>query len=106
MSENASKHVQTELDEEEYDTLRKFAEERDLTIKEACHKALVSWIERQRRADPGDRAFTVLDELDDDSLPSTAATDARHEDDPVDEWTGDDSELTLTDHPSEETGPD
>lgn len=101
MSHNESKYVQTELDGAEYETLREIAEERDSTIKEAFRGAIVSWIERQRQVDPTDRAFTVLEELDDDSLPSTATGDARHEDDLVDEWTGDDSESTLADQPYE-----
>ena len=46
----------------------------------------LEWIERQQRADPNDRAFTVLDELDADSIPESANTDARSEDDLVDEW--------------------
>ena len=99
MSENESKHVQTELSEDEYEAFRKFARERGLTVKEAGHEALVGWVERQRRADPNDRAFTVLDELDDESLPASAETDARGEADLVEEWSGDDIEFTLADDP-------
>lgn len=102
MSDNESKHVQTELDRDEYEAFREFARERGLTVKEAGHEALVSWIERQRRADPNDRAFTVLDELDD--LSAAAETDARLAADLVDEWTGDDVAFTLADDPS--TGSD
>lgn len=99
MSENESKHVQTELTEDEYEAFREFARERGLTVKEAGHEALVGWVERQRRADPHDRAFTVLDELDDESLPASAETDARGEADLVKEWSGDDVEFTLADDP-------
>lgn len=94
-----SKHVQTELTEDEYEAFREFARERNLTIKEAGQEALVSWIERQRRPDPNDRAFTVLDELEGDTLPDSAETDARREPDLVDEWSGDDVGFKLADDP-------
>lgn len=97
MSGNETKHVQTELDRDEYEAFREFARERGLTVKEAGHEALVSWIERQRGADPNDRAFTVLDDLD--SLSAATETDARQEADLVDEWTGDDVAVTLADEP-------
>lgn len=100
MSSNDSKHVQTELAEDEYERFQAFAEERGLTVKEAGHEALVSWVERQQQADPNDRAFTVLDELDDSSLPATADTDSRQEADLVEEWHGRDVEFTLADDPS------
>ena len=95
-----TKHVQTELDEEAYERFREFAEEHGLSLKEAGHEALLEWIERQQRADPNDRAFTVLDELDADSLSESADTDARSEDDLVDEWDGNDESFTLADEPS------
>lgn len=53
------------------------------------------------KVDPTDRAFTVLDELDEVSLPSTAATDARKESDIVAEWSGSDVSFTLAEDPSE-----
>lgn len=97
-----SKHVQTELTEDEYEAFRAFVRERNLTVKEAGHEALVSWIERQRRADPQDRAFTVLDELEADELPDSAQTDARREPDLIDEWDGDEVDFKLaTDLPVE-----
>ena len=99
MSSN-TKHVQTELDEEEYERLCECAEEHDLSIKEAGHEALVEWIERQQHADPNDRAFTVLDELDADSLPKSAETDARSEDDLVDKWDSNEREFRLAEEPS------
>ena len=83
---SSTKHVQTELDEEAYERFCKFAEEHGLSLKEAGREALLEWIERQQRADPNDRAFTVLDGLDADSLPESADTDARSENDPVKEW--------------------
>lgn len=100
MSSNDTKHVQTELNEDEYERFREFASEHGLSLKEAGHKALIEWVERQQRADPNDRAFTVLDELEVDSLPASAETDARDEDDLVDEWHGSDKSITLADDPS------
>lgn len=100
MASNETKHVQTELDEDEYEAIRQLAEERGLSLKAAVHEALVAWIDRQRRADPNDRAFTVLDELEADDLPNTAATDARNEPDIVDDWDEDERDLDLADEPT------
>ena len=100
MSSNDTKHVQTELNEDEYERFCEFAREHGLSLKEAGHEALIEWIERQQQADPNDRAFTVLAELDDEALPETAATDAREEDDLVDERHGSDESFTLADDPS------
>lgn len=97
MSDNEFKPVRTELDRDEYETFREFGRKRGSTVKEAAHEALVSRIERQRRADPNDRAFTVLDELDD--LSAAVETDARRPADLVDEWSGDDVAFTLADDP-------
>lgn len=100
MSSNDTKYVQTELNEEEYERFRKFAQEHGLSIKEAGHKALIEWIERQQQANPNDPAFTVLDNLDNSSLPETAQTDASEEDDLVDEWHGNDESFLLAEDPS------
>ena len=100
MSRNNTKHVQTELKEDEYERFREFAREHGLSLKEAGHEALIEWVERQQRADPNDPAFTVLDELEEDSLPASAETDAREEADLVDEWHGSDESFTLADDPS------
>jgi hypothetical protein len=100
MSSDHTTHVQTELNEEEYERFRQFAREQGLTLKEAGHEALIEWIERQQQADPNDPAFTVLDELAEGSVPESAATDARDEDDLVDEWHGSDESFTLADDPS------
>jgi hypothetical protein len=102
MSQETSKHVQTELSEEEYEAFREFAQERGLSLKEAGRNALIEWVERQRRADPDDPAFTVLDELDDASLGTTAETDAREEDALVEEWTGNDVSFGLADESGEQ----
>ncbi|MFB6353673.1 MAG: hypothetical protein ABEJ92_06260 [Halobacteriales archaeon] len=99
MTGDGTKHVQTELTDEEYRSFRQFAGERGLTVKEAAREALRQWIDRQQRADPRDPAFTVLDELDAESLPPAAATDARTEDDVVTEWAGDDA-FELADEPA------
>lgn len=101
MSQTDRKHVQTELTEDEYESFQEIATERGMTVKEAGHEALVRWVERQQHPDPADRAFTVLDELDARSLPSTAATDARQESDIVEEWRGGDVSFTLADDPSD-----
>jgi hypothetical protein len=100
MSRDETVHVQTELNEDEYEQFREFAEEHGLSLKEASHEALREWIERQRRPDPNDAAFTVLDELEADSRPAAAETDARSEDDPVDEWHGSDESFVLAADPS------
>lgn len=100
MSSHDSTHVQTELSREEYEQFRKFANERGLSIKDAGHEALVEWVERQQRVDPTDRAFTVLADLDAESLPPSAKTDARDLDDLIEEGEGDDEEFTLAPEPS------
>jgi len=100
MGSNNTKHVQTELTEDEYEQFREFAREHGLSLKDAGHEALVEWVERQQRPDPNDRAFTVLDELVSDPRPASAATDARKEADLIDEWHGSDESFTLADDPS------
>ncbi|USZ71513.1 hypothetical protein [Natronosalvus halobius] len=100
MSSNDTKHVQTELTGDEYEQFREFAREHGLSLKEAGHEALIEWVERQQRADPNDRAFTVLDELEEDSLPTSAETDARDEDDLLEKWDGSEESFTLADDPS------
>lgn len=100
MSRKDTKHVQTELSEEEYDRFRAFAREHGLSLKEAGHEALIEWIERQQQPDPQDRAFTVLDDLDAATLPDSAHTDASEEPDIVAEWEGSTDSFTLADDPS------
>ena len=41
MSSNDTKHVQTELNEDEYERFREFVREHGLSLKEAGHEALV-----------------------------------------------------------------
>ncbi|MFB6188666.1 MAG: hypothetical protein ABEI57_02170 [Halapricum sp.] len=106
MSSNDTKHIQTELSEDEYERFREFAEEHGLSLKEAGHEAMIEWVERQQQADPNDPAFTVLDDLDNSSLPQTAQTDAREEDHLVDEWHGDDESFVLAEDPSSHTESD
>jgi hypothetical protein len=100
MSSNDTKHILTELNEEEYERFREFAEEHGLSLKEASHEALIEWIERQQQADPNDAAFTLLDELENSSPPSTAQTDAREEDDLVTEWHSNNESFVLAEDPS------
>ncbi|WP_248898177.1 UPF0449 family protein [Haloplanus halobius] len=100
MSSNDTKHLQTELTEDEYERFRKYAREHGLSLKGTGHQALIEWIERQQQADPNDPAFTLLDDLEDEPLPASAATDAREEADLVDEWHGSDESFRLVDDPS------
>ncbi len=100
MGSNGTKYVQTELSEDEYEQFREFAMEHELSLKEAGHEALIEWIERQQRLDPHDRAFTVLDDLEAETHPEAAETDAREETDLVEEWHGSDESFTLADDPS------
>lgn len=54
-------------------------------LNEAGREAVLEWTDQQQQLDPNDPAFTVLDELEESSLPTSADTDARDEDDLVDE---------------------
>lgn len=103
MSSNDTKHVQTELEEGEYERFRELAREHGLSLKQASREALIEWVERQQQADPTDRAFTVPNELESDSVPESATTDTREEDDLYDEWHGSDGTFTLADDPSVES---
>ena len=103
MSRNETKHVQTELDEEEYERFRKVATEHGLSLKEASHEALIEWVERQQQIDPNDAGFTVLDDLGNSSLPQTAQTDASAENDLVDEWHGNDESFVLAEDPTSDS---
>lgn len=96
MSSDDTRHVQTELDVEEYERFWRVARERGLSLAEAGREALVEWVDRQRQADPNDPAFSVLDELDERS---GSTTDARTEDDITEEWHGSDVEFRLDDEP-------
>lgn len=100
MSDSETKHVQTELSEDEYERFREFASEQGLSLKEAGHRAVLEWIKRQQQPDPNDPAFTVLDDLKATQSPESVATDARDEDDLVEEWHGSDESFTLADDPS------
>jgi hypothetical protein len=100
MSRNDTKHVQTELSEDEYERFQQFAREHGLSLKEAGHEALIEWIERRQQPDPNDPAFTVPDNLRGDSLPESAVTDAREEADLVEEWHGNDESVTHADDSS------
>jgi len=100
MSSNDTKHVQTELSEDEYERFRRFANEQGLSLKEAGHEAVIEWINSHQQPDPNDPAFTVLDELDESSLPTSVDTDARDEDDLVDEWHGSEQSFSLVEGPS------
>ena len=103
MSGNDTKHVHIELRADEYERLREFARERGLSLKDAGHDALIEWIDRQQRLDPLDRAFTIFDKLEAESLPASAQTNAREEADLVAEWHGHDESFTLTDDPPDQS---
>lgn len=103
MDNDDTRHAQTELSEDEYERFRKFARERGLSLEKAGHEALLEWIERQQRTDPNDPAFTVLDELDDESLPDSAETDGRDEADLDEESHDSDEPFGLADDPSVES---
>lgn len=94
-----TKHVQPELDVDEYEQFRTFAEEYGLSLKAAGREALVEWIDRQQQVKPNDQAFTVLEALEEESLSETAATDARTETDIIDKWGGIEGVFTLADDP-------
>lgn len=90
-----SKHVQTKLDRETYEALRTLAAECDLSIGSATHEAVSLWIDAQRRVDPADPAFAVLD-----MPPETPSkTNMRTEGDLTDDWTGEDIGFRLADDP-------
>ncbi len=91
-----SKHIQTEVAREQYEEFRALARERDLTIGSAVAEAVSDWIDEQRRVDPADPAFDLLDESVNDQEHGTV-TDARTEGDIVDEWSGDNVEFELAD---------
>lgn len=99
MSSDDSRHVQTELDPDEYESFREFARERGLSIKEASREAMIEWVQRQRRPDPNDPAFTVLDELEEEP-DGESVSNVANEDDLVEEWHGRDVEFDLADDPA------
>jgi hypothetical protein len=56
-SDTGSKVVQTQLDEREYEQLRRVAEQEGLSLKEALRKAAVEFTQQQGNHDPGDPFF-------------------------------------------------
>lgn len=90
MRVNDTTYVQTELSEDEYERFCELADEQGLSLEKAGHEAILEWIKRQQQAGPNDSAFTVLDDLELSPSPESIATDARDEDDLVEEWHGND----------------
>jgi len=82
-----TKHVQTELNEDEYERFREFASEHGLaqgSRPRGAHR-----VDRTPAAtDPDDPAFSVLDDFEGESLSASAATDAREKDNLADERHG------------------
>ncbi|HET7323745.1 MAG TPA: hypothetical protein VFJ06_05380 [Halococcus sp.] len=83
-----STYVQTELSAEEYRRFKSLAEERGIPLTAALREAAEEWMEQQRRVDPNDPLFDILERLDEESLPDTPRTNAATEDDLVDDWSG------------------
>jgi hypothetical protein len=76
-SDARSKVVQTELSEEEYRRFRAFADEEDVSIKEALRRAAREYVDERARPDPADPFFSYHEE----GVEATEATDAREMDD-------------------------
>lgn len=90
-------HIQTEVGEETYEAFRELANERGLSIRAALQEATEAWVEREREVDPDDPLFALVAEAGDGSLPDSAHTNASTEDDLVDDWSGDASDVRLAD---------
>ncbi len=81
-----SKHVQTELTNEEYQKFKTLAEERGLSLTAALHEAVEQWMENRHEVDPNDALFDVLSELDQEPAPGAPRTNATTEADLIEEW--------------------
>lgn len=90
-------HMQTEVTEETYDAFRRLAHERGLSIRAALQEATEAWVERERQVDPDDPLFALVADAAGESLPDTARTNASDEDDLIDDWSGDASDIELAD---------
>lgn len=97
--------IQAELPANEYQAFRDLAQEHGLTLTDACHQAVTEWIDRHRRVDPQDPAFTVLNALENEALSASAATDSREESDPVDQWKGSREDWRLAEDPTQNYHP-
>lgn len=96
-----TKHVQTEFGDEEYEEFRELASERGLSLKGALKEAAENWMHEQRRVDPDDPLFDILDEVERATPSDAPETDARAEDDLIDEWDGATANLSLADDPED-----
>lgn len=94
-----TKHVQTEFADEEYEEFQVLANERGLSLKDALKEAAEQWVAEQRRVDPDDPLFAILDEVERDGWSAGSKTDARDEDDLLDDWSGEDADVRLADDP-------
>lgn len=92
---SGSKHVQTELTNEEYQHFKALAEERDLSLTAALHEAAEYWIEKQHEIDRNDPLFDILAEMDQEPVPETPRTNAAREGDLIEEWSGDEVDIKF-----------
>lgn len=76
-SDTASKVVQTRLTEQEYEQLRRVAEQEDLPLKEVLRKAAMEFSKRQEKHDPEDPFFSgsVPESTDDEESLTATKTD-------------------------------
>lgn len=54
------RHVQGELKPHEYQELKRAAEKRGITLKEAAREALLEWVRSESGFDPGDPLFETV----------------------------------------------
>ena len=87
-------YIQTEVSDDEYERLRRIAEQRDLSIREALREATTTWIEQQEKVDTDDALFSSVDDLRERSS-GQHRTDLRDEDDLVEEWEAEAEATTL-----------
>lgn len=87
-------HIQTKVPDDEYERLRQIAEKRNLSIREALREATTTWIEQQEQVDTDDVLFSSVEAIREHSSTQHRST-LRDEDDLVEEWEGDATDVTL-----------
>jgi hypothetical protein len=90
-------HIQTEVTDTTYEVFQELARERGLSLKSALREATEDWIEQQQQVDPDDPLFTLVAEAASEPTPDAPQTNASTEDDLVEEWSGDNADITLAD---------
>ncbi|MFW6437022.1 MAG: hypothetical protein ACOCYZ_05260 [Halococcoides sp.] len=74
--DSESRVVQTRLPENEYEQLRRVAEQEGLSLKDALRQAALEFTERQGKHDPSDPFFDgSVPETDDDTSLTATKTD-------------------------------